>query len=174
MNGGIMLTLTWNNSQSLIKPKTLDKDSSPHGVYIRRFINESINDDGQTVYNYQEAFLSLDEYNKYELILAISGEEDTEEYLEYKMKLDTPVLYEKNGHMYKPKWAAEIYEKLVSRGENFAELFPITIWDATGNSDNAVEMSLEDLKELTIFLGRIQEQYFNEYKVANNYAIINS
>ena len=75
-------------------------------------------------------------------------------------------LYEENGHMYKPKWAAEIYEELVNRGEKFAELFPLTIWDATEEPENAVKMSLEDLKALTIFLGQLQEQYFNEYKIA--------
>lgn len=164
----MMVNLNWNNSQSLLKPQRIDKDSSPCGVYIRRLINENINDNGQTVYDYQEAFLTLDEYNKYELIQAVSGEEDTDEYLKYKLKLDTPVLYEKNGHLYKPKWAAEIYEELVSRGEKFAELFPITIWDATKEAENAVKMSLDDLRKLTIFLGRIQEQYFNEYKNSGN------
>lgn len=163
-----MINLNWTSSQSLSKPKRLDKNSSPYGVYIRRFINENVSNDGQIIYDYQEAFLTLEEYSKYEIMKAISGEEDSDEYLKYKLRLDTPILYEANGHLYKPKWAAEIYEGLINRGEKFAELFPITIWDATKEAGNAIEMSLEELKKLTIFLGRIQEQYFNEYKNSGN------
>ena len=146
------INLVWADSKSLEKPEAIDSKSCPSGVYLRRFITSSVNEDDQVVYSYKEAFLTNAEYAEYSLLQNIAEH--------------TPVLYEANGHMYKPKWAAEIYEELVNRGEKFAELFPLTIWDATEEPENAVKMSLEDLKALTIFLGQLQEQYFNEYKIA--------
>lgn len=164
------INLVWADSKSLEKPEAIDSKSCPSGVYLRRFITSSVNEDDQVVYSYKEAFLTNAEYAEYSLLQNIAeqvlGEDSSDAYLIYKQKLNTPVLYEANGHMYKPKWAAEIYEELVNRGEKFAELFPLTIWDATEEPENAVKMSLEDLKALTIFLGQLQEQYFNEYKIA--------
>lgn len=163
------MEIIWKQSESLVRPAALDTTSSPNGVYIRKFITEN-EIDGVIKYQYQEAFLTLEEYEQYKLLQAISesilGEDTSDAYLIYKQKLNTPVLYETNGHYYKPKWAADIYEELVNRGEKFAELFPLTIWDATEEPENAEKMSLEDLKALTIFLGHLQEQYFNEYKIA--------
>lgn len=164
------INLKWTDSQSLEKPVAVDSSSSPSGVYIRRFITTTINEDEQTVYKYKEAFLTNEEYAQYSLLQNISeqvlGEEYSEAYLIYKQKLNTPVLYSINNHYYKPKWAAEIYEELISRGEKFPELFPLTIWDSTGEQENAEKMTWDDLKSLTIFLGQLQEQYFNEYKLA--------
>ena len=164
-----MSELTWRTSESLNKPLELDKTSSPNGVYIRKFIQEVETEDG-IKYSYKEAYLTKEEYAQYELLSNINeqvlGEENTDEYLIYKTKLNTPVLYEANGHYYKPKWAADIYEDFVSRGEKFPELFPISIWDATEQPENVEQMTLEDLKSLTIFLGKIQEGYFNAYKMS--------
>lgn len=164
------INLVWTESQSLEKPKAVDTTSCPSGVYLRRFITTTTNEDEQIVYSYKEAFLTNEEYAQYQLLQNISeqvlGEDSSDAYLIYKQKLNTPILYAENGHYYKPKWAAEIYEELVNRGEKFAELFPLTIWDATEEQENAEKMSLEELKVLTIFLGQLQEQYFNEYKIA--------
>ena len=164
------MELNWKNSESFNKPEAVDNTSSPNGVYLRRFITAVETEEGETKYQYKEAFLTNAEYAEYSLLQNIAeqvlGEDSSDAYLMYKQKLNTPVLYEVNGHMYKPKWAAEIYEELVNRGEKFAELFPLTIWDATEEPENVVKMSLEDLKALTIFLGQLQEQYFNEYKIA--------
>ena len=165
------ITLNWKISESTVKPEAVDKKLSPYGVYIRKFIQEvPETEDSPKKYTYQEAFLSIEEYSQYELMQIISeqvlGEDSSDAYLIYKQQLNTPVIYEVNGHYYKPKWAAEIYEELVNRGEKFAELFPLTIWDATELQENAVKMSLEELRALTVFLGQLQEQYFNEYKIA--------
>ncbi len=164
------LELIWRTSESLNKPEPVDKTSSPHGVYVRKFITEQKTEEGEIKYSYKEAFLTFDEYSQYELMQTINeqvlGEDSSDAYLIYKQKLSTPVLYEENGHYYKPKWAAEIYEELVNRGEKFAELFPLTIWDATEQEENAEKMGLEDLKKLTIFLGKLQEQFFYEYKLS--------
>ena len=166
-----MAELTWRTSESTLKPLEIDSTSSPNGVYVRKFITEVPSEEG-TKYQYQEAFLSPSEYQQYQLLNMINenvlGKENTDEYLLYQNKLNTPVLYETNGHYYKPKWAVEIYEELVTKGEKFPTLFPLSIWDATGKQENAEQMSLEDLKALTIFLGTLQEQYFYEYKVSKS------
>jgi len=40
------------------------------------------------------------------------------------------------------------------------------IYDSTKRADRAVNMTLEDLTELTMFLAAKQQQYFNEKKEA--------
>lgn len=167
-----MAELNWRNSESFNKPEAIDSTSSPNGVYVRRFITEVTTEDGETKYTYKEAFLTQEEYNQYQLMNTIAEQvlkEDTSDAcVAYKAQLDTPVLYEVNGHYYKPKWAADIYESLVSKGEKFPDMFPITIWDATEEAKNAVEMTIEELRALTTFLGKVQEKYYYAYKLAKN------
>jgi hypothetical protein len=166
----VNMQLNWRLSESTNKPTEIDNTSSPCGVYVRKYIKEVQDTESDIVkYQYQEAFLTSEEYQQYSLLQQINEqilqEDQSEAYLLYKQKLDTPVLYETNGHYYKPKWAADIYEGLINRGEKFEKLFPLTIWDSTELPENAEKMTLEQLKELTIFLGSIQETYFNEYKL---------
>lgn len=172
-----MANIEWVNVESLVKPEDVDAKMSPNGVYVRRFITPveveaTETQEAYTKYTYTEAFMTQEEYSQYLLLQEISsqvlGEESTDAYLLYKQQLNTPVLYETNGHYYKPKWAADIYEAFVDRGEKFPELFPIRIWDATEEADNAVEMTLEELRALTVYLGGIQEEYFYAYKLSKN------
>lgn len=157
------MELKWVTSESLVRPKRVDEKISESGVYLRRNIQEVETDDG-VKYTYLEAYLTKEEYKNYQLYKILLNEDDSEAYENYKLKLDTPVEYEENGHLYKPKWAQEIYAGLIEKGRLFPSLFPIKIWDATGLEENAEMMSLENLIALTLFLGTIQEQYFNEYK----------
>lgn len=83
---------------------------------------------------------------------------------DYAEQLNTPVEYT-NGHLYKPKWAEETYISLLSAGSLMPSLFPQVIWDSTELEENAVEMTLDELKELTAYLATIQQGYFNARKV---------
>lgn len=168
--------------ESLEMPSEIDKTSSPDGIYVRRNIVEIINDDGSKKYQYQEAFLNLDEYESYSrqlLINKINGEDNTKEYEAYKEKLNTGVLYS-NGKYYKPIWA-ELYNKKVNEimqmlvnyekvGGNTESMLEtkILITDATNKAENFVLMNVKEIIELWFFLLKKQEQFFNEYKQSLN------
>ena len=49
-------------------------------------------------------------------IQEINNEDSSAAYLEYKAKLDTAIEYPANGHLYKPKWAEEVYAGLIQKG----------------------------------------------------------
>ncbi|MDD3593023.1 MAG: hypothetical protein PHX18_00175 [Candidatus Gastranaerophilales bacterium] len=84
---------------------------------------------------------------------------------EYIIKLDTPVTYT-NGFAYKPKYAQDTYISLLSAGQMIPDMFPMKIWDSSELQERAVEMSLSELTNLTIFLAGVQQGYFNERKQA--------
>lgn len=150
------MKLKFKEVKSLNEPILIDECSSPDKVYIRDCVKEG--EDGY--FEYKEAILSKDEY----LYATCNNVDLSYAQVHYEEKLNIPVEYEENGHLYKPKWAQEIYAGLIEKGRIFPSLFPIKIWDATGLEENAEMMSLENLIALTLFLGTIQEQYFNEYK----------
>lgn len=61
------MDLLWKNVESLEKPKDTDITSSPTTVYLHRNITTEINEDGATVYHYEEATITTDEYLLYSL-----------------------------------------------------------------------------------------------------------
>ena len=75
----------------------------------------------------------------------------------------------KNGHYYKSRYASENYEPLLAANkileletQGQKSLFPKEIWDATKlNSDI---MSAQELQELALFLAKIYEKQFQQYK----------
>lgn len=160
----------WKIVESLVEPQKIDATSSPGNVYVRTNIQKlALTADGeeQIKWVYSEAFMSLDDYKLFQLkndiANAILNEDDSEAFKSYKQKLDTPVEYT-NGFLYKPKWAEGIYAGFIQKGTLLPMLFPLKIWDATETEENAVEMTLQELITLTIFLAQKQEQYFNVYK----------
>lgn len=165
------MNIVYVNSESLLKPVEIDKTSSPQGVYVRRDIKEVEYEkaDGEigTKYKYQEAFLTLNEFESYsnELIAkAIKGDDNSEAFENYQRKLDTPIEYPANGFTYKPKWAENIYAGLLQKGALLPQLFPLKIYDSTELEDRAQSMTMEELTALSIFLASAQERYFAEYK----------
>lgn len=63
------MILNFYNSQSTSKPLQLDETSSKKVVYIRRNISETTktndNDESYTIYNYEEAKISKEDYELY-------------------------------------------------------------------------------------------------------------
>ncbi len=174
--------MDYKNVESLEKPLEIDKTSSSDGIYIRRNIKEIINEDGSKKYQYQELFLSHEQYELYSrelLVNQINGEDNTKEYEAYKQKLNTGVLYT-NGKHYKPIWA-ELYNKKVNEimqmlsnyekvGGNTDNMLTtkILITDATNKVENFVLMNVKEIIELWFFLLKKQEEFFNEYKQSLN------
>lgn len=174
--------MNYKNVESLEMPLEIDKTSSPDGIYIRRNIKKIENEDGSIKYQYQEAFLSHNEYESYSrqiLVNQINSEDNTAEYEAYKEKLNTGVLYS-NGKYYKPIWA-ELYNKKVNEimqmlsnyekvdGNTESMLTTkILITDATNKAENFVLMSVKEIIELWFFLLKKQEQFFQEYKQSLN------
>ena len=73
--------------------------------------------------------------------------------------LDSPLLYPANGKHYKPKWADNggTYWGLFQRDDKVVEkgmpsIFPMVIKDATQLPENFVNMTREELENLTMFL----------------------
>ena len=164
------MEIIYKPAESRERPLEIDITSSD-GVYVRRDIKELTREgqDGEilTYFQYQETFLTKNEYEiYYNTILSktINGEDNSAAYENYKTKLDTPVEYT-NGHYYKPKWAESVYAGLLTKGSLLPSLFPLKIWDSTELEENAVELTMQELINLTLFLGAKQEQYFNEYKL---------
>lgn len=174
--------MNYKNVESLEKPLEIDKTSSADGIYIRRNIKEIINEDGLKKYQYQELFLSHEEYELYSrelLVKQINGEDNTKEYEAYKQKLDTGVLYT-NGKYYKPIWA-DIYNKKVNEImqmlSNYEKVggetdgmyqIKVLITDATNKAENFVLMNVKEIIELWFFLLQQQELLFQEYKNSLN------
>lgn len=176
--------IIYKKVQSATKPTEIDITSSPSGIYVRRNIKEQVKETetGEIVvyYEYQEAFLTPNEYEKYSkelLIGEINGDENSAEFEIYKNKLDLPVEYI-NGKTYKPKWIPlysgildefatkiELYEKA---GGEITQIMALktAIYDATGKPENAVMMTIKEIIELWLFLYQKKEQYFAEYKAS--------
>lgn len=55
----------WRQSESTVEPKELDLTSSPGKVYMHKNITNAENEDGITMYNYDEALLTTAEYEEY-------------------------------------------------------------------------------------------------------------
>jgi len=123
-----------------------------------------------TKYSYLEAFCSNEEFNQFELICSVQKKDVSAAQIEYDYKLDTPIEYPEeiggNGFTYKPKWAEEIYVGLIEKGAKFPDIFPMMIYDSTKQAERAVNMTIQELTALTMFLAEKQQQYFNEKKVA--------
>lgn len=88
----------------------------------------------------------------------------------FKEQISTPVLY-KNGYTYKPSYAADYYEPLISAEiilqqttQGKETKFPLTIWDATDTYSQ--QMSVLELKDLAVFLANIYEKLFQAKKQA--------
>lgn len=180
------MEIIYKETQSNKKPLEIDVESSPNGVYLRRNIKEvehtTQNTDGEdltfTMYEYQEAFLSKSEYeqiSKELLVSEINGEENSQEFEEYKTKLRTPVQY-KNGKFYKPSWIPlysgimdefnskiQLYEKADGDVSPFLDI-TTNIYDATGKEENVEQMTIKEIVELWLFLYKLKEQYYKEYK----------
>lgn len=179
------MQIIYKTVQSNEKPLERDIDSTASGVYIRRNIEEivTINEEtGDEVkkYQYQEAFLTLSEYESYSvglLVGEINGEDNTAEYEVYKNNLNTPQQYI-NGKYYKPTWAeiysgkvkeifpmVSLYEKVGGDTSVILDL-KISIFDATAKVENAEMMSVKEIIELWLFLLKKQEEFFNIYKAS--------
>ena len=75
-----------------------------------------------------------------------------------------------NGLYYKPRYASESYEQLISAELAIRQIsggrqtkFPMAIWDAT--KKNCTRMTFEQLVELAKFLAVIYEKQFQKYKI---------
>ena len=140
------MEINYQFAESINKPLEIDVTSSKSGVYIHRDIKEIERETGsegetQIYYTYQEAFLSLDEWEAYKNELAakaITGEENSAAYERYKNKLDPPIEYPTNGFTYKPKWAENIYAGLIEKGKLLPTLFPLTITNTISRGDSIV------------------------------------
>ena len=167
------MSVQYYPSESNSRPLDIEITASADHVYIRRNIRrfeEEISIGGehivQTKYRYEEALITKDEFESYKnelLVKLINSEDNTREFDTYYAKINTPVMYS-NQHTYKPKWADAIYFGLIQKGLILTELFPMKIYDSTGKDENAVMMSLEELKALALFLEQKKEQAFLEYK----------
>lgn len=58
------MNINWRKSESSVKPKEIDYESSPTSIFIRRNIKE-ISKGEQTFYEYEEAVLTPAEYSIY-------------------------------------------------------------------------------------------------------------
>jgi len=58
------MNIRWKKSESSIKPKEIDYESSPTSIFIRRNVKE-ISKDEQTFFEYEEAVLTPAEYAIY-------------------------------------------------------------------------------------------------------------
>lgn len=59
------MTLNYYASSSTVKPSLVDETSSKKVTYIRRNIVEGTDDNGNTIYSYEECKLSKADYEKY-------------------------------------------------------------------------------------------------------------
>lgn len=158
--------MEFKKSKSTVKPVEIDKTSSPAGVYIRINIVETEPEDenSSAYFEYDEAYLTNEEFNQYVLIKNIQGKEVNAAQIEYDYKMDTPVEYPENGFTYKPRWAEEIYVSKITLGTALPSLFPLSIYDSTDLETRKQDMTVAELTQLSLYLGSMQEQYFNEYK----------
>ena len=160
------MKVSYHYSESNSRPNDIEVSSSTQYIYVRRNIKEVETEGGNKKYVYEEATITKDEFETYKnelLVKLINSQDNTSEFDTYLNDLNTPVEYE-NGHTYKPKWADAIYYGLIQKGFVFPELFPMKIYDSTGKDENAVEMTLEELKSLALFLELKKEELFLKYK----------
>lgn len=167
------MNITYYPSESNTRPLDIEVSASLGHVYIRRNIHKveeesQVGDEHivQTKYRYEEAYITTDQFETYKnelLVKLINSEDNTREFDDYYSKINTPVEYI-NGHTYKPKWADAIYFGLIQKGLVLTELFPMKIYDSTGKDENAVTMTLDELKSLALFLEQKKEALFLEYK----------
>ena len=164
------MKVSYYPSQSNSRPLDIEVTSSAKYVYIRRNIQEkhleTENGDPYVLYVYEEALLTKDEFESYKselLYKLFNSQDNTEEFDRYLERLNTPVEFT-NGHSYKPKWADVTYFNLLQKGTAFPEMFPIKIYDSTGLDENAVDMTFEELRQLSLFLEEKKEELFLQYK----------
>lgn len=174
-----MITLNWKKQESLTKPALIDENISRVAVYIRQNIEEveveTTDGEKQLKYVYDEAIASKEEFKAYLATLEASGVDTSIVGLEYQLKLNTPVEYT-NGHFYKPSYINSYKEIMddVNAAINLMEkaggdITPIitkqiTIYDATGMAESAVQMTVTEVTNLYFFLYNVKEEYYNEYK----------
>lgn len=60
-----MLKVTFKHVRGCLQPAELDKVSSPGHVYVRENIEMVEDEEGTTFYEYDEAYLTADEYVEY-------------------------------------------------------------------------------------------------------------
>lgn len=170
----------YRQAESLTMPPEIDTKSSSDGIYIRRNIKQVTGSEGVKKYQYQEAFLSFDQYEAYSrdlLVNQINGEDNSQEFENYKKQLDNPIKFT-NGHFYKAKWIG-LYASIIKDFKDILELYKLAggditeylkiktnIYDTTGQPEQAVEMGIKEIIELYLFLYSYKEQCFNEYKQA--------
>ena len=87
---------------------------------------------------------------------------------QFEKAIDMNVKY-KNGFYYKPRYASESYQPLISAevairlsSNNTQTLFPKEIWDATKTHSSI--MTFDELKDLALYLANIYERQFQKYK----------
>ena len=88
---------------------------------------------------------------------------------EFNEQINQDIKYS-NGYYYKPRYASESYESLISAELAIRQLsggkqtkFPMQIWDST--KKHGVMMSLDELVALATFLANIYEKMFQAKKV---------
>ena len=161
-------------SESNTRPLDIEITTSKKYVYIRRNIKEVLverEEEGEPYkkFVYEEAAITKDQFESYKneiLYKLLNNEDNTALYDKFLDDLNTPVEYT-NGHSYKPKWADAIYYGLLQKGVVWPELFPMRIYDSTGEEENVVEMTYQDLRDLALFLEQKREEAFLAYKKAS-------
>lgn len=177
------MTILFKQVQSKEKPTEIDITSSPNGVYYRRNIKEveAETESGIVIrYEYQEAFMTFDEWEEYEMTVLskkLNEEDNSSEFEEYAEKLRTGVEYA-NGKKYKPIWH-KIYSSIIDEFEPKINLYKLAgqditpflgiktyIYDETGKFVNAELMNIKEVIDLWLFLYQKKEEYYGEYKAA--------
>jgi len=178
------LTVEFKKVQSNQRPAEIDVTSSPNGVYYRRNIKELEKEieSGETLiyYEYEEAFMSLDDWEEYQITVQykkFNDEDNSAEFEEFSKKLRTGVTYT-NGKQYKPIWH-KLYSSIIDEFEPKINLYKLAggdvtsflnittnIYDVTGKAANAVSMNIKEIIELWMFLYQKKEEFYNEYKAA--------
>lgn len=175
------MSINYKPAQSKDKPLLIDITSSPDSVYIRRDLKEvfyEVDDEVRSRWEYQEAVLTLDEYENYKNTLTaneVNSVENSLAFEHFQEKMSTGVLYT-NGHKYKPKYISD-YKEIMSDIKDAVDLIKdcggdpsdilsqkFAIYDETGTTENMVMMSGLEIINLYIFLYSKKEQYFAEYK----------
>ena len=167
------MKVDYHYSESNTRPLDIEVSSSAKYIYVRRNIKEvTVEREGEyprKKFVYEEVALTKDEFESYKdelLYKLLNNEDNTALYDKFLDDLNTPVEYT-NGHFYKPKWADAIYYGLLQKGVVWPELFPMRIYDSTGEEENVVEMTYQDLRDLALFLEQKREEAFLAYKKAS-------
>lgn len=178
------MEIKWKKVQSNQKPTEIDITSSPNGVYYRRNVRElsKENETGEisTYYEYEETFMSLNEWEEYQITVEykkFNDEENSEEFEAFFEKLRIGVEF-KNGKFYKPIWH-KLYSSIIDEFEPKMNLYKLAggditpflaiktnIFDITGKASNCVQMNIKEIIELWMFLYGKKEEFYNEYKIA--------